>query len=352
MRFSSNIHLKPYKIQPLGQRNLTTSLKHSCTVNLGSGWRNLERQTATPQQIISTSSHLSPRQYHQSLLYPHTKNTIVAPMSHSEPSTSRPRFHLRPARLSDIPTLTTLFTDVYSNSSLYAYFFPTYKDHIAAHQRTWKVRLYNSILTPTNAVVVAVLPTSEGGETIVGCSIWDRCGPVEPTSEAYKILNTEGWGGLGDGKPHSAWLKDLERQLHSTYNGYRNWLFPNPSRDQQRLAKFLALYKDLNKDVFEKHFPTRWHMDEVVVAPEWQGKGAGRALVEVGMRWAEREEGVCICLATVEGEAVYQRLGWEMGGELEVGGKWYGWRSGWYRGWWFAEDRKMDLEDVERVVCG
>jgi ribosomal protein S18 acetylase RimI-like enzyme len=84
----------------------------------------------------------------------------------------------------------------------------------------------------------------------------------------------------------------------------------------------------------EKHWKSReerasrWHAQSVVVLPEWQGKGIGKALMAEVMKKAQRD-GVIVGLeASVKGEGLYIRLGFELLGRfsedgdlLEGGGK-------------------------------
>jgi GNAT superfamily N-acetyltransferase len=137
-------------------------------------------------------------------------------------------------------------------------------------------------------------------------------------SGAQKFLSERSWAE----RAGRGMLSYIATGLFKAYN----WIWPNRASSKPHNAIFEhSIKQDKERYWSPISFPrrqNRWHVNTIVVLPEYQGKGLGRLLMGHILDRAERE-GVPLGLsASPEGERLYRKLGFSWLGDfyMRVGG--------------------------------
>jgi GNAT superfamily N-acetyltransferase len=215
-------------------------------------------------------------------------------------------FFLRPARLSDIPTMAIHNTCAYWNSPIHHLFIaPRAAEHPEDMTRTFRQKLRRRFLAPNNMTLVACL--SSDPSTVVAFSQFSRFGN---DAGAKEFVRSRGlWTRI--------WIYILAWYFW-LYDNVDNFIWKDRITDfanQKKIEIWFA--KDTER--YWKPYPeraNRWHANSVVVGPEWQGRGIGRMLMGEVLSWAQRERVVVGLTASPHGEHLYKKLGFEMVGDF------------------------------------
>jgi GNAT superfamily N-acetyltransferase len=210
----------------------------------------------------------------------------------SSPSNSSPdpfTYTIRPARLSDIPCMSSLAACAYLKSSFIAFLYPSRHAYISSHAYTFSQRIRYRMLSPRCVSLIAV--SSSG--LAVGYAQFERRGDDAAALERERNGNT--WTFLLT----KIWLYARFAWDYAT--------FYDKSVDRRRMKAVVD-----TGDLWRGEVKNRWHAQSVVVCPGHQRRGIGKALMMQVIQKA-RDEKVPLGLeASAEGERLYTVLGFEL----------------------------------------
>jgi len=107
-------------------------------------------------------------------------------------------------------------------------------------------------------------------------------------------------------------------------DGITNYLSPDRAMDK-RSVELLEQWGHMDEEKYWNRFldrANRWHVQSLVVGPEWQGKGVGRLLMNEALKKAQAERIIAGLSSSPQGEMLYRKLGFELLGDFSrrVGG--------------------------------
>ncbi|KAJ8068573.1 hypothetical protein OCU04_002287 [Sclerotinia nivalis] len=235
-------------------------------------------------------------------------------------------FILRPGTLSDINQMTLINIAAYGSSPVNKYLNP----HAAQYPQDQKMSVLQAITTSyLNPMVLTLVACSTGSPNIIfAYGMYTRSGN---DVGAEHFLKERSWiQRLG---------RYISRSIFAVLSRVYNFMRPDRATSKAHNAVFSHSIKQDNERYWSPiTFPRRqyrWHVNTIVVRPEYQGKGIGRLLMEYILGRARRE-GVPVGLsASPEGERLYRKLGFVWLGHFytRIGGE-EGGSGGGLMIWW------------------
>ncbi|MCJ1302926.1 hypothetical protein MMC08_005731 [Hypocenomyce scalaris] len=204
---------------------------------------------------------------------------------------------IRPATLSDLPSMTSIASRGYLGTPFDVFVYPRHHQYPNDSERGFQQLLGARFLNPRNVSIVAVLTSA----------------PSQPIAYAQFIR----LGNDSSAKRQIASRDTYQLRLLSWFywarNHLVNYFWPDRSADPLALREFYRWRKQDDETYWSTpEQVNRWHAQSVVVAPEWQRKGVGKLLMSEVLRRA-RKDGVFVGLeATMEGERLYRSLGFRL----------------------------------------
>lgn len=205
--------------------------------------------------------------------------------------------HTRFLQLCDLSYTATISANAFKSDPDFNTIFPRLHDY-PKDFRNFFLRRQKKLLNQSVAVGrVAVAddndPEEEG--TIIGVAIWERVGDSK-AARAWKSRNQ----GLG---------LAIERGLMYLEELYFNAFIGDRSADKRRVATY---YASIDTNFLRESCKEYWYLQNLAVDPAYQRRGAGQLLTKWGIEKA-REEGCCVALdATIMGQQVYEKLGFQV----------------------------------------
>lgn len=90
------------------------------------------------------------------------------------------------------------------------------------------------------------------------------------------------------------------------------WVWPNRACDPEQEDVIERAYPFLDGRVWTGERSESWYLEFLAVHPDFQGRGAGRKLVEWGLQRAE-EEGICASVIAAKGkDSFYRKCGFDI----------------------------------------
>ncbi|TVY82538.1 hypothetical protein LSUE1_G002442 [Lachnellula suecica] len=212
---------------------------------------------------------------------------------------------LRPARLSDAPIMGKLSRDAYDLNAVTYFLTPKARDFpedcIRNHRQTIRRRFFN----PRFVSIVAYLPSDPA--TPVGFGQFCRLGNDEGAKQFIRDR----------GLHVRIWMFVLSWFFHF-YHLVENMIYPDRITDKDAMKEFDSWVAE-DDEIHWKSHPerhNRWHASSIIVSPHMQGKGVGRRIMTEGMILAQRERVIMGLTASIEGEWLYRKLGFELLGRF------------------------------------
>jgi ribosomal protein S18 acetylase RimI-like enzyme len=215
-------------------------------------------------------------------------------------SSSSETVTIRRASLRDGPQIGRVAGITYYNTPLTSWIYPHREKYHSQYEFRAIERTINKMLSPRNETYVAC--TASG--TIVGEAQFVRLGD---DAGARKMIRE-----VGVVKRVLMWMASW---VFWVYCKLWWWLEGgDKSVDAKAAETFAGWCKLDNEKHWESHDEraSRWHAQSVVVLPEWQGKGIGKKLMAEVMKKAQRDMVIVGLEASVKGEGLYIRLGFEL----------------------------------------
>jgi ribosomal protein S18 acetylase RimI-like enzyme len=216
---------------------------------------------------------------------------------------------LRPATLSDAHQICTVNIAGYKSNPVPKFLFP--KSHLYPQDqfRGQKQSTVQTILSPTNLIMVAYL--KDNPSKIVGYASSARIGDDTGAQE------------FRQSKPVlSRLITSVLFTLFSTWYAVSNKIWKNRAASPENMQILMNGRKmDDSKFWDGEKFPlrkNRWHVNSLVVLPEFQGQGVGRLLMNDVLERAQRERVLVGLSASPEGEFLYRKLGFEYLGDFSM----------------------------------
>ncbi|CCD43535.1 hypothetical protein ACHAPC_008052 [Botrytis cinerea] len=218
-----------------------------------------------------------------------------------------PPFILRPATLFDIPQMTHIVIAAYASSPVSDFLNPLAKQYPRDLQISTGQAVTRSYLNPRTLTLVVCSP--ESPDVLVAYGMYNRKGLDSGAAKfVHERSRVERLG---------RWL--LNSFLAVLFTFY-NYLRPDRATSKPNNAVFSHSIKmDQERYWSPGTFPrrqNRWHVNTIVVLPEYQGKGIGRLLMEYILERAKKEEVPSGLTASIEGERLYRNLGFKWLGDF------------------------------------
>ncbi|TVY43872.1 hypothetical protein LSUB1_G002028 [Lachnellula subtilissima] len=208
---------------------------------------------------------------------------------------------LRPARLSDIPIMGNICVDAYAPNPVTAYLTPKAhmyrEDNAQQHRQGCRRRL----LDIRSLSIVACLASDPS--MIVGFGQFRRLGD---DYGAKQFIRDRGlWERL--------WIYTLSWFFYF-YHNVENIIWPDRITHKARMKEFESWVADDNEIYWKSHpeRSSRWYANSVIVSPQFQGKGVGKKIMLEGLKRAQNERVIMGLTASVEGEYLYRKVGFEL----------------------------------------
>jgi GNAT superfamily N-acetyltransferase len=229
--------------------------------------------------------------------------------------------HLRPAENRDIPTLVDISQQWYNGNNELSDFLRPHRGRYPATVRQQLIlNIRTRLLDPLCITLVAETdpedydsPSAKGiangpndwkGEPrVTGAATWERKGE---SAEAKAWMRTMGAGQRIDG---------VLSQAQKAY--FSNRVFARQTTLAPKLAEVMAAVTAA--DEYFAPFPERWYLASLEVDERFARRGIGSLLVRWGMERAKGERVPVSLFATVAGERVYRKLGFEALGDFKAG---------------------------------
>ena len=214
---------------------------------------------------------------------------------------------IRSLKYSDIPKIANIAATTYFDSDLSAFLCPRRHEHPSYIPRRFRQMTEARVLNPRNIGFVAVKASSP--EEPVGYALFIRLGDDEA---ALRLIAQQS----------SFWLT-VRKWWTKIRTWIENFIWPDPSVDHDAVRRFNESeerdrYKYWMAPEMKAKYGNRWHAQSVVVSPSYQRRGIGRLLMNEILQRAQ-DEGVVVGLeASVAGEGLYRKLGFELRGPFSM----------------------------------
>ncbi|KAK7704218.1 hypothetical protein SLS57_010601 [Botryosphaeria dothidea] len=215
---------------------------------------------------------------------------------------------LRPATEHDIPEMATIGAAAYVNDPIDVYLYPNRHVHPADYRKAYAQNIKRMLTRPgeTHAIVVVLEPSDEGYDgrpTLIGYTAWRRFRASETQRQPEK-------------KTFAQRLKRVTiNPLVCLYNILSNRATSRRATLRNNLVTrwfpcFRQDYSTYKDPAYVR--PTEFYkVNDIVVHPDCQRRGAGTRMMRWGMDLAAAE-GVPVCLsASLAGLHMYQKLGFK-----------------------------------------
>ncbi|CAL5871756.1 uncharacterized protein PFLUO_LOCUS6009 [Penicillium psychrofluorescens] len=214
----------------------------------------------------------------------------------------------------DIPTMARISCTEYFDSPLNTFLCPHRHQYPNDCLRRFVQMIRGRSLNPRSIGFVAVSASAPG--IPLGYAQFIRLGNDDA---AKRLVSAQA----------SLWLS-VQRWWNSLCTRIVNLVWPDRSADPDAMRQFDASAGADHRMFWEEgemkvRYGERWYVQSVVVSSLYQRRGLGRMLMDEVLRRAQ-EDGVVVGLeASVDGEKLYRRLGFELRGRFsmnlgEVGG--------------------------------
>ena len=212
---------------------------------------------------------------------------------------------IRTATAADLPTLSRLAALANVDDPMDNYLYPFrrthYQSYISVHGSRLKSLLQDRFVTIDVAVLSASTSEASSKEEIVGFATWRRETERKDVKRKYKAA-----AGMTQTKKAKFWMLDhlsppvLLYPCASFQGQWHNFLF----------ERWCNKAEDLEPDEY-------YEVDLACVHPKHQRKGIGKALIENGLQRARKDNVEVWLCASVPGQGLYQKLGFEFAGWLQ-----------------------------------
>jgi GNAT superfamily N-acetyltransferase len=203
----------------------------------------------------------------------------------------------------------TLSIAAYKPNPIPKFLFP--KAHLYPQDqfRGQKQSTVRTILSPTNLIMVAYL--KDNPSKIVGYASSARLGDdtgAQEFRESKSLL--------------SRFITSVLLTLFSAWYVVSNKIWKNRAASQENMQVLMKGRKMDDAKFWDgEKFPlrkNRWHVNTLVVDPEYQGRGVGRVLMNDVLERAQRERVPVGLSASPEGEFLYRKLGFGYLGDFSM----------------------------------
>ena len=211
------------------------------------------------------------------------------------------QFIIRPARLSDIPTLAQISTRAYWLSAVNRFIAPHAPEFPNDMPRFFRQLMWRRICLPNGLFLVACktsdpdVPVGYGQFVRLG----DDAGAKELVASKGVLLRV--------------WMY-IMTWIFWVYNKIDLFIHPAHAFDQTALN----LMREWGNEDDLKHWKShpersnRWYANSLVIDPEYQGRGVGRMLMVEPMQRAQSERVIMGLTSSPHGEFLYRKLGFQM----------------------------------------
>lgn len=231
--------------------------------------------------------------------------------------------HVRPLTRADLPGVATVFCEAFADDNLTKFRLPHRYEYPLAWRAVAIAKQHTMLTRPGAWGLVCVSDAADRDSTlpegtVVGYCWWARF----PTA---RTIATDPWM-----QNHTSLVDTLERTLRSLEAWYEETVCPNPAFDPEHRAIIDHMMAGQKK----KQQPLRglvphWHLAALAVLPAFQGRGAGRMLLQWGLdRIAEEWDAttdemrrdrhvakVATLNASQSGAILYRKYGFEKVGD-------------------------------------
>lgn len=216
-------------------------------------------------------------------------------------------FLIRPIQSSDIPILARIATTEYFDSELNSYLCPRRHEYPGHVIRRFIQMITARHLDPRNIGFVAVDATKDTSP--VGYAQFIRLGDDEA---AIQLI----------AKQNSIW-RVLKTWWFKINAAFVNFFWPDRAVDLKAMSAFMAsathdAQQYWDSPEMKAKYENRWHAQSVVVSSAYQRRGIGRRLMEEVLQRAQSEQVVVGLEASIDGEKLYRRMGFELRGPFSM----------------------------------
>jgi ribosomal protein S18 acetylase RimI-like enzyme len=227
----------------------------------------------------------------------------------SHPNPSKEITIIRRARLTEAPQIGRIAARSYCSTPVTAFLNPNREKYYADYERGFVERAISRMLSPRSVTFVAC--TVEEPGRVVGYAQFVRLGD---DAGARKLIREVGF------------VKRVVLWVFSwLFWGYCTVLHLVLGEDRSANKEAAKMFREWVKRDQEKFWESheersnRWHVQSCVVLEEWQRKGIGKRLMEKIIERVEREGEIVGLEASVKGEGLYKKLGFELLGRFNDG---------------------------------
>ncbi|KAF7958140.1 hypothetical protein EAE96_003702 [Botrytis aclada] len=216
-------------------------------------------------------------------------------------------FILRPATLFDIPQMSHIVIAAYAASPVSDFLNPHAKQYPRDQQMSVAQAVTKSYLNPRNLTLVVCSPASP--DALVAYGMYSRKGL---DSGVEKFVNER--------SALERWARWILSSILGVLFALYNYLRPDRATSKPNNAVFdHSIKMDQERYWAPESFPrrqNRWHVNTIVVLPEYQGKGIGKLLMKYILERARKENLPAGLTASIEGEKLYRNLGFKWLGDF------------------------------------
>jgi GNAT superfamily N-acetyltransferase len=171
------------------------------------------------------------------------------------------------------------------------------EDNIRQHRQGCRRRFLN----PRNLSIVACLASDPS--TPVGHGQFSRLGDDEGAKQFVRDR----------GLRERLWIFTMSWIFHF-YHTVENIICPDRITDNARMKEFESWVAEDQRVYWTSHpeRSSRWNAQNIIVCPKFQGKGIGKKIMLEGLKRAQNEWVIMGLTASIEGEHLYRKLGFEL----------------------------------------
>lgn len=225
---------------------------------------------------------------------------------HVYESPKQGKFLVRHARVSDVAGLSTVMAAVYFDSPLTTFLHPKRHEYPEDLLRSWQRMIRIRLFDPRRVSLVAT--TLDDTSPVAFIQLYrygDDTAAQRLVSSQRSIWNTA-----------QSWYYYLKTQIE-------DYFWPDRAGDPVAIKEFA---KSCEEDEFqywgelemEARYGDRWHVNSIVVSPEYQRRRLGKHLMDLVLRRAEEEKVVVSLAASTDGEQLYSHMGFEVRGRYSM----------------------------------
>ena len=236
-----------------------------------------------------------------------------------------PEFRIRDGDANDIDRITdiTLSAMKGAKDGLFLYNFPHCDEYPQDNKYYWRMRLEPTAYEKDTKFLVVEIVGSQDDGKVVAWSEWNwNSGAAHPAPEDFPKDTI--WKAIASRQADASTIKRslifcLLGMYISTRSSIIKYVYPRRDADPAHYQTFFTAAAEADEKYWKGLYPENLYLSGVYTDPEYQGQGAGHAMIHWGFQAATAKQSVIgLCASNSRAAEIYRHWGFKDIGSIKV----------------------------------